>query len=252
MWVPGRIGVLLLAALAAPPAAAINRCVTPAGRVVYTSDPCESVGGRLERQVSREVSVVPAQNAPKGPAARPAAPGEPPRTGLPFRKSPDAPVLTVCYEHQDARKEVTREQVEAAIRGAVALWNAGCNVTFEFLGSCAADPGRGDRPIDYRVWWASWDDTMRAEGRTFRDHAIAAASPRIGVALNRDVDAAGFQRQWRRSIVHEFGHVVGIGHSANRDDVMFSGGRQETPTASDLAACNQAIERRYGVRSAAR
>jgi predicted Zn-dependent protease len=93
---------------------------------------------------------------------------------------------------------------------------------------------------------------MRAEGRTFRDHAIAAASPRIGVALNRDVDAAGFQRQWRRSIVHEFGHVVGIGHSANRDDVMFSGGRQETPTASDLAACNQAIERRYGVRSAAR
>ena len=51
----------------------------------------------------------------------------------------------------------------------------------------------------------------------------------------------------RRAIVHEFGHVVGVGHSRNPGDIMFSGGAQETPTASDLEACNRAIEERYGV-----
>jgi hypothetical protein len=160
--------------------------------------------------------------------------------------------MRVCYDHQDARKEVTRAEVEAAIVEAVAPWNAGCNLTYEFIGSCPADNLPVYRPIDYKVWWASWDDTMSSEGRAFRDHAIAAASPRIGVALNRDVESAAFKRQWRRSIAHEFGHVAGIGHSSNRADLMYSGGPQLTPTPADLAACNHAIELRFGVKSAVR
>jgi hypothetical protein len=253
MW---RVALLLTAALCALPAAAVNRCVLPNGRVVYTDASCESIGGKLDRQVTREISTVPVQpgaeaRPSKSKAAARAAP-EAPRPGPAFQKAANAPVLRVCYDHQDARKEVTREQVEAAIREGITLWNAGCNVTYEFVGSCPANDRIPDRPIDYKVWWASWDDTMRSEGKTFRDHAIAAASPRIGVALNRDVDAAAFQRQWRRSIAHEFGHVVGIGHSPNREDLMYSGGLQQTPTAADLAACNLAVERRWGVKSAAR
>ena len=114
------------------------------------------------------------------------------------------------------------------------------------------DIGRQDRVIDYRVWWASWDNTMRSRdsNRTFKEHAIAAASPQIGIALNRDIEARAFVEQYRRAIVHEFGHVVGIGHSPNRADIMFSGGLQETPTERDLDTCNRAVEMRYGVKSA--
>lgn len=242
--------ILASFALAAP---AANRCVTPSGRVVYTDATCESIGAKLEREVTREISVVPLPPAaaPPGAKARAAAARETQPPGRPFQKSPDSPVLTVCYEPANQRKEVSKDEVEAAIRAAVALWNAGCNVTYEFLGTCAADPGRHDRAIDYRVWWASWDDSLRVRGdasKTVREHAIAAASPRVGVALNRDVEAAAFLRQWRRSIAHEFGHVVGIGHSSNRADLMFSGGLQQTPTANDLAACNKAVEARFGVR----
>ena len=54
------------------------------------------------------------------------------------------------------------------------------------------------------------------------------------------------------SEIHEFGHVVGIGHSPNVEDIMYATSRSTAtePTDNDLAACNQAIEVRFGVPSA--
>ena len=242
--------VLLLIAFL-PEAAAVNRCVLASGRIVYTDATCESVGGRLEREVKNEISVVPLPSTaaqPRKPAA--STPARP--AGAPFRKAANSPVLTVCYDPKDARAGIGAPEVENAIRAGIALWNAGCNVNYEYLGVCTDSTARDQRAIDYKVWWASWDDSLRVAGdasKTVREHAIAAASPSVGVALNRDIDAAAFQRQWRRSIVHEFGHVVGIGHSQDRGDIMYSGGRQPTPTENDLAACNAAVAMRFGVRS---
>lgn len=239
---------LLIAFL--PQGVAANRCLLPSGRVVYTDASCESAGGKLDREVKDGISVVPlppSAMAPRKPAATALARS----AGAPFRKAPDSPILTVCYDPKDARAGIGAGEVESAIRAGIALWNAGCNVSYEFLGVCVDSTARDQRAIDYKVWWASWDDSLRVSGdasKSVREHAIAAASPSVGVALNRDVDAAAFQRQWRRSIVHEFGHVVGIGHSTDRADIMYSGGRQQAPTANDLAACNHAIETRFGVR----
>jgi hypothetical protein len=228
-----------------------NRCVAPSGRITYSDAPCETVGARLDRPVREGISVSPA--LPRtAPAPRPASakpiPDEPRKR--PFRKSPASPILTVCYDPKDARADVSRENIEAAIVNAISLWNAGCNITYQYAGICAPDDGtwRRERP-DYKVWWDSWDDslTITDDPRSIaREHAIAAASPTIGVVLNRDIPV--FAQRYRRSIVHEFGHVVGIGHSQDPDDVMFSGGRNATPTARDLSACNRTIEVRYGVK----
>jgi hypothetical protein len=229
-------------------AAAANRCALPTGRIIYTDASCESIGGKVDRAVKNELSVVPLPST-KAESRKPSAATS---TGAAFRKAPNSPVLTVCYDPANARTGIGAADVESTIRSAIGLWNAGCNVNYEYLGACTDNTARDERMLDYKVWWASWDDSLRIAGdgsKPVREHAIAAASPSVGVALNRDIDAAAFQRQWHRSVVHEFGHVVGIGHSPNPRDIMYSGGRQPTPTEADLEACNAAVARRFGVKS---
>src|SRR5688572_23779591 len=102
------VALLALAALSAP-GLAQNRCVTPAGRVVYTDGPCEAVGAKLERPVKEGISVHPAPpRAAPAPAPAALAAEEKPRK-RPFRKSPHSPVITVCYDPKDARQDVSRE-----------------------------------------------------------------------------------------------------------------------------------------------
>jgi hypothetical protein len=206
------------------------------------------------RDAINVVPAAPKPSAPKPSAARAtsAADEEPPAPRTVFRKSPKAPTLAVCYQPKDARAGIAFEAVESAIRQAFSLWNAGCNINYEFAGQCPPDDGTWRRnPADYKVWWDSWDNSLTLGDddpqSLARDHAIAMASPWIGVSLNRDMSVPAWRL--RRAIVHEFGHVVGVGHSSNPADIMFSGGRQDTPTAADLEACNRAIERRYGIKA---
>lgn len=255
------LGLSLSSALTvavAPDAWAVNRCVTPQGRIIYTEQPCESMGARRDREVRQDgISVIaplPVKPAPRT-GAEAGATADPPEPRAPtrvFRKSPRAPNLTVCYDPKDARRGVEPREIEAAVRRAFALWNAGCNVSYEFVGTCPADDAtwRPGRLIDYKVWWDSWDDSLTITNdprSTYRDNAIAAASQYIGVALNRDLFVADHRLQ--RAIVHEFGHVVGIRHSMNPTDIMYSGGKQQTPTQADFDACNRVVEERFGVKS---
>ena len=232
-------------------AAAANRCITPQGRVIYTDAACDSVGAKPHGQVRSSISVVPAPAQNAGPQAAPAPRFEPNVRPAVFRKSANAPTLSVCYDPKDAREDVPLRDVESAIREAFAQWNAGCNINYQYLGVCAADADlwQRNRP-DYKVYWSGWDNSLTLSGdpsALAREHAVAMAGTGIGVSLNRDASVPGWR--WQRAIAHEFGHVIGAGHSADPADLMFSGGKQRTPTAADYRLCNEAVEARHGVKA---
>jgi Matrixin/Domain of unknown function (DUF4124) len=245
------IGVIVLAACALP-AAATNRCITPEGRIVYTDSRCESLGAKPHGQVRDSISVVPGAAQKAEPVrANPTPQSERNVRAAVFRKSSNAPTLRVCYDPKDARADVPVREVESAIRDAFALWNAGCNINYEYLGVCPADADLWQRTrADYKVYWSSWDNSLTIASDSdalAREHAVAMAGTAIGVSLNRDASVPAWR--WQRAIAHEFGHVVGVGHSADPGDLMFSGGKQRTPTAADYKLCNQAIELRHGVKA---
>ena len=233
-----------------PSAAALNRCLTPQGRIIYTDSRCEFVGATPHGSVRESLSVVPPQSlapAQKSAASR----AEPNVRPAVFRKSPNAPRITICYDARNARADVPMRQMESAIEASLAQWNAGCNVNYQYVGPCPADEGawQRERP-DYRVAWAHWDDSLmfHAPSQSLaRDHAIARASPATGVELNRDLAVPAWRLQ--RAIAHEFGHVAGVMHSNDPRDLMYSGGNQPAPSAADYQMCNRAIEARYGVKA---
>jgi Domain of unknown function (DUF4124) len=248
-----RVFAVALAACALP-AAAMNRCITPEGRIVYTDSSCQSLGAKPHGQVRDSMSVVPGSAPAQSVEPRrdePAPRFERNVRPALFRKSSNAPTLKVCYEPKDARADVSVRDVESAIREAFALWNAGCNINYEYLGVCPADPDLWQRNrADYKVYWSGWDNSLTLPDRPqafAREHAVAMAGTGIGVSLNRDASVPPWR--WQRAIAHEFGHVVGVGHSADPGDLMFSGGRQRTPTAADYKLCNEAIELRHGIKA---
>jgi hypothetical protein len=255
------VKTMIIAALAACalPAAAMNRCLTPEGRVVYTDSPCGAIGAKPHGRVRDSISVVPSP-APKVPPPEPNAaspaqkpgPAQPERYVRPavFRKSEKAPTLTVCYDPRKARNDAPLRDVEAAIKQGLALWNAGCNINYRYLGQCPLDEGLWQRErADYRVAWSSWDNslTLNESPELARQHAIAMASPVIGVELNRDIWVPAWRLE--QAITHEFGHVVGVKHSKNPGDLMYYASKQRTPTAADYEMCNQAIEANYGIKA---
>lgn len=244
------ICVLALAACTLP-AGAMNRCITPEGRIVYTDSRCDALGAKPHGQVKGSISVVPAPAQSAAPHADPAPAAERNVRPAVFRKSSKAPTLSVCYDPKDARADVPDHEVESAIRDAFALWNAGCNINYQYLGVCPADADLWQRNrADYKVYWSSWDNSLTVAddpGSLAREHAIAMAGTGIGVSLNRDVSVPAWR--WRRAIAHEFGHVVGVAHSADPGDLMFSGGKQGTPSAADYKLCNEAIEVRHGLKA---
>src|SRR5262245_58791591 len=115
-----QLAALVILSLSVSAALAMNRCVTPAGGVIYTDEKCESMGARSDRAVKDGMSVVP---LPPVAAPRNAAVAKGKKEQARTRSG--WPILATCYDPKDRRAEVTDAEIEESIRNAMALWNAG-------------------------------------------------------------------------------------------------------------------------------
>lgn len=146
------------------------------------------------------------------------------------------------YNPQHHPAWLDAEQARAWVQAAAKQWE-GCGVRMEYRGETGRAPGAMDG-----VNVVGWSLDMPRQLR-----GITQGRARGGHLLERDIafrpdreEFARFPHLLRKVIMHEFGHALGLTHSARCDDVMTLAADcprshpstlPAAPTANDLEHC---------------
>jgi len=215
---------------------AVFKCVDKAGKVSYQHVEC---AGSAALAKTIDARPAPPEAEARAQPATPSA-SNPSR----FVKSPKSPTIGFHYNPWREPVGFSTGQIEASIQRAIRLWNSQCNVNLEYQGV-----RRGEVALNEQNAMQGYTIRWSAELSKVSNHGLGTAArggSRFGVEMNPDGVRNGTDLD--RVIVHEIGHVIGIGHL--HDDphsVMSYRGRSTTPNASDYYSCNLAMQQRYGI-----
>jgi hypothetical protein len=207
----------------------------------YSNDPT-CAGGQATRLHTPDAAAAPVAVPPAAASARPAAAPLQPvfsaavRPPAQFAKAANSPTIGVYYISINQPRDVSTAEMDSIISSAAAAWSSGCNVNVRYLGA-SSTPLPAGVPI---MWLPNFMKTLThpADGAT---EICGTGGSRI--ELNPKRECASL-----RTITHELGHVLGIGHiHDDPNSVMSYLGRASRPNASDYASCNLAMKARYGV-----
>lgn len=219
----------------AVPAALLSLAFLPSVWPAHAATAARCVNGDVPARVAA------VKNAPCNVSVyRPAAlGGAPPATG--FVKSPQSPAVKVYYDPDGQPRQFSTAEVESVIRGAATAWSKHCNVRLSYGGIAAK--GRRTQSV---IRWAGELANVRHNGTR-----IAAMGSMSGdVKLNPAISSALL----KRTITHEIGHVIGVGHIHEDPTAVMSYTADyktrvtSVLSESDYLSCNEAIRIRFGIR----
>lgn len=236
-----RLAAAVAALLLTPPAVtgSLYRCTEANGKITYSSSPCtESGNSGAEKTLAFPAAPPRVAAAPKLSAAV-----------LPERLTPARPravAIRIFYDPANAPKEHPVNKMAWLIRAALASWSAGCAVQLEYHGTAPYfSPGS---PDGVSIRWSA--ELMRARHPANPAAGIAGTgSMEAGISLRQRVADESLQH----IILHEIGHVLGMGHSHDAGDSVMSYLPDEAqvnsvqPSTADYLACNRALKARYGL-----
>ncbi len=161
-------------------------------------------------------------------------------------------VLTVpfIYDHAGAPKGIDQKEALNIIASASKRWEEACGVKFNFVKTQSTDhiSGANLLKLDHGlIRWEAYEGNTVGQAMNYNTREIHKPNDHydyghfsIGLDLNKIKTAKGMEE----TLVHEFGHVIGLQHSRFDTSVMFPTqfGQAQQLSEGDAQACKTIVE----------
>lgn len=155
------------------------------------------------------------------------------------------------YDHTNAPSYLNKEKALEIINKASGEWESACEVGFEFKGERQAEYVDVNLTIPGAVGLIHWGDLDGdAIGLAHQGSSRGYAKGFV-LTMNRDYfDNVKTKSQIFNVMLHEMGHVIGLGHNQISDSVMYGKSHEVTVqkmSKNDAAMCNYLHARWQGM-----
>lgn len=149
-------------------------------------------------------------------------------------------VVPFYYDHSAAPDNLSKEDVLGLVSKASAAWTEACGVSFEYRGDRLTDYINQDRTLSGQTGVVKWGNLSgTAIGQAHQGSARGLAKGFVLTLSPNFFKNKANTGYLYSTILHEMGHVIGLGHSKNPNSIMYyeQTNRKQILNETDKAMC---------------